>query len=252
MYCREGNGKRESEAINMTPHPCRFDCESCPNAFKPFVHAVTCKKLGETTVHTDCMYHPEAREYLMRGVKEMHDSGNETIDKVRSHPAPCSFSCMKRTILESAQVSHSATSKPEEMYLVTKKELNLIKNDCAYPERQFCDGCEYADGEDNTRASGLGCNFEGANAVMDRVLSHPAPAAKQPINGCWYYDHNVCGLPHPSPTADKHDAAIRAEAKREERERVLKIAQHLADTIPDFNRMDYMHFLKESLRRGEP
>jgi hypothetical protein len=67
----------------------------------------------------------------------------------------------------------------QEYFLVTRKELDLIKNDCAYPERQFCDGCEYADGEDDTRASGLGCNFEGANAVMDRVLSRPAPAAPE-------------------------------------------------------------------------
>lgn len=58
----------------------------------------------------------------------------------------------------------------EKYYLVTKKELDMIKNDCAHPEVNSCDGCEYADGEDLTRASGLGCNFIGANLLMDEVL----------------------------------------------------------------------------------
>jgi hypothetical protein len=60
-------------------------------------------------------------------------------------------------------------------YLVTKEELNQIKNDCVIPERFACEGCEYADDKDDTHASGLGCNFKGANALMDEVLSRPDP-----------------------------------------------------------------------------
>lgn len=69
-------------------------------------------------------------------------------------------------------------SMTEQLYLVTERELNQIKNDCAYPESESCVGCPLADGEDDTRASGMGCNFKGANALMDEVLSRPAQQAQ--------------------------------------------------------------------------
>jgi hypothetical protein len=62
---------------------------------------------------------------------------------------------------------------PELHFLVTKKELSQIKNDCAYPERESCIGCPGAEGVDDTRASGLGCNFMGANLLEMRVLMRP-------------------------------------------------------------------------------
>ena len=126
-----------------------------------------------------------------------------------------------------------------EYFLVTRKELDLIKNDCEYPERQFCDGCEYADGEDDTRASGLGCNFEGANAVMDRVLSRPAPAAE--------------------PKFDSTDLLILAHdewKRREERKRIHDETTWCAGFINGFltdkkwarNLVDKMNKDAESLR----
>ena len=48
-------------------------------------------------------------------------------------------------------------------YPVTEEELNIIKNDCKYPEKNDCDGCEHVD-ED------LGCSFKGANVLMDEVM----------------------------------------------------------------------------------
>ena len=56
-------------------------------------------------------------------------------------------------------------------YPVTKEELDMIKNDCAHPEADSCDGCEYAGEFDEYRASRVGCNFKGANALMDEVLA---------------------------------------------------------------------------------
>ena len=63
------------------------------------------------------------------------------------------------------------TAADEKMYLISESELNQIKNDCAYPDRSDCEGCPLADGEDKTRASGLGCNFKGANILMDEVIA---------------------------------------------------------------------------------
>lgn len=45
---------------------------------------------------------------------------------------------------------------------------------------------------------------------------------KQPVIGCWYYDHQVCGLPHPSPVAEAHDAAIEL--------RMIEALEHIAST----------------------
>lgn len=136
----------------------------------------------------------------------------------------------------------------EPMYLVTKKELDMIKNDCAYPTRQFCDCCEYAEGEDPERASGLGCNFIGANALMDIVLTRqqqPRDAVKADAGELTAEDviaitraelddelirealhiaiHERIGY-----SEAEHDAAIRAEAKREERK---KTAEEIAYVI---------------------
>lgn len=59
-------------------------------------------------------------------------------------------------------------------FLISREELDQVKNDCAYPEKPYCEGCAYCDeDEDITRASGFGCQFKGANALMDEVLTHP-------------------------------------------------------------------------------
>jgi len=55
-------------------------------------------------------------------------------------------------------------------FLVTKEELDQIKNDCLYPLRESCDGCDCAEDIDGSRASGVGCSFIGANALMDKVM----------------------------------------------------------------------------------
>lgn len=64
-------------------------------------------------------------------------------------------------------------------FLVSAEELNEIKNDCAHPEKLYCEGCEYAGDPDDTRASALGCNFKGANALMEEVMTHPLEAELQ-------------------------------------------------------------------------
>lgn len=56
-------------------------------------------------------------------------------------------------------------------YPITKDELDMIKNDCAYPNMLSCEGCEYAGLYDEFRASGVGCSFKGANVLMDEVLA---------------------------------------------------------------------------------
>ena len=58
----------------------------------------------------------------------------------------------------------------QEYFLITKEELDQIKNDCAFPETPNCDGCEYAGDFDPVRASGVGCVFKGANALMDEII----------------------------------------------------------------------------------
>ena len=61
-----------------------------------------------------------------------------------------------------------------EYYPVTEKELDQIKNDCAHPETELCNGCEYE--ETRTNKCSL-CTFKGANILMDEVLSRPDPLA---------------------------------------------------------------------------
>jgi len=57
-----------------------------------------------------------------------------------------------------------------EYHPVTEKELDMIKNDCAHPETESCDGCEcWGEGHN------LPCSFIGANALMDEVLTRPDP-----------------------------------------------------------------------------
>jgi hypothetical protein len=57
---------------------------------------------------------------------------------------------------------------------VTKEELNMIKNDCAHPEIELCNGCEYEETLINKCSP---CKFKGANALMDEVLYRPDPLA---------------------------------------------------------------------------
>jgi len=59
------------------------------------------------------------------------------------------------------------------LFLISREEMDMIKNDCAYPDKQYCEGCKYAGDPDDTRASEIGCTFKGANALMDEVLQRP-------------------------------------------------------------------------------
>lgn len=52
----------------------------------------------------------------------------------------------------------------EPKYLVTKDELNWIKNDCRYPHSVSCEGCEYTSDGDNP------CTWKGANILMDEII----------------------------------------------------------------------------------
>jgi hypothetical protein len=55
-------------------------------------------------------------------------------------------------------------------FVITKEELNQIKNDCAYPERFDCEECRYCSTGD------LPCTFKGANALMDEVMTRTLEA----------------------------------------------------------------------------
>ena len=73
---------------------------------------------------------------------------------------------------------HDPMTNNQLLYSITELEMRQIQQDCAYPDQESCDGCPLADGEDNTRASGMGCNFIGANRLIDEIMerSHPAPS----------------------------------------------------------------------------
>jgi hypothetical protein len=66
--------------------------------------------------------------------------------------------------------------------------------------------------------------------------------------------------PSTEPSVDcfwkcEHGKRLQEEAVAQAREDVLKKAEHLAQTIPNFNRMDYIHLLKEAIlahRRRTP
>jgi len=49
-------------------------------------------------------------------------------------------------------------------YPITEEELYQIKNDCAYPNKEGCEGCEYNDLME-------GCTWGGADIVTDKVLA---------------------------------------------------------------------------------
>jgi hypothetical protein len=66
----------------------------------------------------------------------------------------------------------------EPYYIVTKDELDMIKNDCAHPETNACDGCEYEGKSDHNPITSFNpCSFKGANALMDEVLERPLSEA---------------------------------------------------------------------------
>jgi hypothetical protein len=101
--------------------------------------------------------------------------------------------------------------------------------------------------------------FEDQIGEMERCCATPtsAPAPEQPVKGCWYYDHNVCGLPHPSPTAEQHDAQV----AKAERERILKVIADgkaaLYEIEPDGHwgailqaKMDVLCWMEETFRES--
>jgi hypothetical protein len=103
------------------------------------------------------------------------------------------------------------TEQPKE-YIITEEQLSELEEDS------------------HEDTYGVFQGIDIANAVRSHPFNTPLEGATldQPVNGCWYYDHNVCGLPHPSPTCDKHDAAI-AQAAREQRLDELGIKDILTD-----------------------
>lgn len=69
MHCREGNGKRESEAINMmTQHPCRCDEPTCHDCNHYGYEECPYYPNEATLEGSACIRHPQAREYLMADV----------------------------------------------------------------------------------------------------------------------------------------------------------------------------------------
>jgi hypothetical protein len=62
-------------------------------------------------------------------------------------------------------------------YLVTEKELDMIKNDCAHTETNTCDGCEYEGKSGHNPITSFNpCTFKGANILMDEVLTRKLPS----------------------------------------------------------------------------
>lgn len=56
-----------------------------------------------------------------------------------------------------------------EYFLITKDELNWIKNNCAHPETISCDGCEFACDDEKS----CPCSWIGANALEEEILTRP-------------------------------------------------------------------------------
>ena len=52
-------------------------------------------------------------------------------------------------------------------YIITKEELNQIKNDCYHPNTLSCEECKFISAGINP------CTWKGANALMDEVMTHP-------------------------------------------------------------------------------
>lgn len=133
-----------------------------------------------TPHHLRCDWLEEARMRLLGQAIIFHDelfvkviTMNDVIGELKKERKGC-YDANSTLQPKPGHCGHES----EPTYSVTKEELDMIKNNCAYPESQFCDGCEYADGEDPERASGLGCNFIGANALMDEVLTRKQPSAE--------------------------------------------------------------------------
>jgi len=73
-----------------------------------------------------------------------------TLDQVRSHPYQ--------------------SERRGEYYPITKEELSFIKNNCAIPETDSCDGCEFACDDEKS----CPCSWLGANGLEEQILSrHP-------------------------------------------------------------------------------
>lgn len=155
---------------------------------------------------------------------------------------------------------------PERMYLVSERELDQIKNDCAYPETESCIGCPLADGKDNTRASGLGCKFIGANALMEEVLSRPAqqpqPVLKSPNGWClptcdFFGDCNSEDIrackrdakkhkaQQPQPVLTEHDMTYAYEQGLRDGETMAqKAAQQPPDALAELERWVHKNSMK--------
>jgi hypothetical protein len=59
-------------------------------------------------------------------------------------------------------------------YLITRDELDIIKNDCYHPDWEKCDNCEYCDPN-----SDLVCILKCANELMDEVLTSPSRSEQE-------------------------------------------------------------------------
>jgi len=83
-----------------------------------------------------------------------------------------------------------------------------------------------------------------ATTSMIGCASHSAASRPTQSRNILDTDLCVCGLTEQECQNKINKAAAKA------REDFIEKAEHLAQTIPDFNRMDYIHLLKESLRTG--
>lgn len=122
--------------------------------------------------------------------------------------------------------------KEEPMYLISESELDQIKNDCLYPERPNCDGCECVDGIDDTRASGLGCNFKGANVLMDEVIARGPVVQQEPIITLPQDTTNLeCIKEGLSALSDYFNAAIRGDENKKALERMWNLQMDILSVL---------------------
>jgi len=109
----------------------------------------------------------------------------------------------------------------ESYYRMSKKEALLLQN--FLYSHQVIDLPGWKDAEN------------AYQSILSRTPQHSSSGSpcvterreiKQPVIGCWYYDHQVCGLPHPSPVAEAHDRVIEQTAREDERNKVMdEVAQ---------------------------
>ena len=101
-----------------------------------------------------------------RGTDEHTNKQVSIINRVRSHPYQ--------------------SERGGEYYAITKEELSFIKNNCARPETDSCDGCKFVCDDEKS----CPCSWIGANGLEEEILSRQPYQSERdtcPQNKIWQH-----------------------------------------------------------------